>query len=108
MDKFSFTTPEGVDSIDLQIPTSYQLFQNFPNPFNPLTTIRFSLPESGSVKINVYNILGERVAQLVNTELNAGRHEIIFSGPNLASGVYIYTLDVQNKFFEAKKMLLLK
>ena len=65
-------------------------------------------PESGSVKINVYNILGERVAQLVNTELNAGRHETVFDGGRYASGVYIYTLDVQDKFFEASKMILLK
>jgi hypothetical protein len=108
VDKFTFTTPQGVDSTDFDIPISYQLFQNFPNPFNPLTTIRFSLPESGLVKINIYNILGERVEQLLNTELSAGKHEIIFNGRNLASGVYIYTVDVQDKFFEAKKMLLLK
>jgi hypothetical protein len=108
LDKFTFTTPEGVDSVDLQIPASYLLLQNFPNPFNPLTTIRFSLPESGLVKINVYNILGERVAQLVNAELNAGRYEAVFEGSRFASGVYIYTLDVQDKYFEAKKMILLK
>ncbi|MCW8805080.1 MAG: T9SS type A sorting domain-containing protein, partial [Ignavibacteriaceae bacterium] len=107
-DKFTFTTPQAVDSTDFDIPTNYQLFQNYPNPFNPLTTIRFSLPESGLVKLNVYNILGERVEQLLNTELSAGKHEIIFNRRNLASGVYIYTLDVQDKFFEAKKMLLLK
>ncbi len=107
-DKFTFTTPQAVDSTDFDIPTNYQLFQNYPNPFNPLTTIRFWLPRQALVQLNVYNILGERVAQLVNTELSAGRHEILFIGSNLASGVYIYTLDVQDKFFEAKKMVLLK
>jgi len=60
------------------------------------------------VKLNVYNILGERVAQLINTELTAGNHEVVFNGSNLASGVYFYSLVVQDKFFEVKKMILLK
>jgi hypothetical protein len=107
-DKFTFTSPQGVDSTDINIPTRYELFQNYPNPFNPVTKIRFHLPQQGLVKLNVYNILGERVVQLLNTELSAGKHEVIFSGHNLASGVYFYSIDVQDNFFEVKKMVLIK
>ena len=84
------------------------MFQNYPNPFNPSTRIRFTLKEQGLVRLNIYNILGERVAQLVNTELNAGTHEVMFDASRLASGVYFYSLDVQDKFFDVKKMILLK
>lgn len=109
VDLFTFTTPQGVVSVeDETIPTKFQVFQNYPNPFNPSTIIRFALPQQGLVKLNVYNILGERVAQLLNTELTSGIHEVVFDGHNLASGVYFYSLDVQDKFFEVKKMLLLK
>ncbi len=93
---------------DKSVPTKYQVFQNYPNPFNPSTVIRFTLPQQGLVKLNVYNILGERVAQIINTELTAGTHEVVFNGQNLASGVYFYSINVQDKFFEVKKMLLLK
>jgi hypothetical protein len=109
VDLYTFTTPEGVVSVeDESIPTRYQVFQNYPNPFNPSTIIRFTLPQQGLVKLNVYNILGERVAQLLNTELTAGVHEVVFNGRNLASGVYFYALDVQDKFIEVKKMVLMK
>jgi hypothetical protein len=109
IDKFTFTTPEGVVSVeDESIPNKYQVFQNYPNPFNPSTIIRFTLTQQALVRLNVYNILGQRIAQLVNTELTAGMHEVLFDGSNLASGVYFYVLNVKDKFFEAKKMLLLK
>jgi len=107
-DTYMFTTPEAVDTVREFIPTDYLLFQNYPNPFNPTTTIRFDLPKQGLVKLEVYDILGQRVAQLLNTEMQVGRHEIDFSGNILASGVYIYVLNVRDKFFEAKKMILLK
>ena len=89
-------------------PSKFELFQNYPNPFNPVTKIRFHLPQQGLVKINVYNILGELVEQLLNNELSAGKHEVIFNGYNFASGVYIYSIDVQDSFLEVKKMVLLK
>ncbi len=92
----------------VEIPTSYHLYQNYPNPFNPTTKIRFNIPVEGIVKLEVYDILGQRVAQLLNTELTAGSHEVVFRGNNLASGVYFYMLNVKDKFFEVKKMILLK
>jgi hypothetical protein len=109
IDKFTFTTPEGVVSVeDESIPTRFQVFQNYPNPFNPSTKIRFTLPQQALVKLEVYDILGQRIAQLVNTELTAGTHEVLFNASNLASGIYLYVLNVKDKFFEAKKMILLK
>ncbi len=108
-DKFTFTTPEGVVSVeDEAIPTRFQVFQNYPNPFNPSTKIRFALPQQALVKLEVYNILGERVVQLINSEFAAGNYEVLFNGSNLASGIYLYVLNVKDKFFEAKKMILLK
>jgi hypothetical protein len=107
-DKFIFTTPEGVVSVDDEfVPTRFQVFQNYPNPFNPSTIIRFALPKQTLVKLDIYNILGERVLELINTELTAGTHEVIFNGLNLASGIYFYQLQA-GQFLETKKMILLK
>jgi hypothetical protein len=108
-DKFNFTTPPAVVSVnDEIIPTRYQVFQNYPNPFNPATIIRFTLPQNGLVKLEVYDILGQRVAELVNKELTAGTHEVLFNASKLASGVYFYMLTVKDKFFDVKKMILLR
>jgi hypothetical protein len=107
-DKFNFTTPEGVVSVDDEsVPIRFQVFQNYPNPFNPSTIIRFALPKQTQVKLEIYNVLGERVIELVNTELIAGTHEVIFNGSNLASGIYFYQLQA-GQFLETKKMILLK
>ncbi len=108
VDKFTFTAPRPireVGNIDLD---SYVVFQNYPNPFNPATKIRFYLPVPGLVKVDVFNILGQRVARLANDVFAAGIQEIEFAGNRLASGMYIYTVEVNDKFFEAKKMLLVK
>jgi hypothetical protein len=108
IDKYQFTTPEPIDSVNFIIPREYLLFQNYPNPFNPGTTIQFDLPEDGLVTLEVYDILGQRVVQLINTEMPLGRHEAYFNGNIFASGVYIYVLNISDKFFKAKKMILLK
>ncbi len=89
------------------IPHTYSLFQNFPNPFNPVTTIRYGLPRSEEVLLTVYNITGERVKNLVNEKQRAGKYEVMFDASNLASGLYFYQLKTNN-FVEAKKMLLIK
>ena len=93
---------------DKESPESYKLSQNYPNPFNPNTTIEFEIKEDARVKLTVYNILGEEVAQLVNGDINAGTHKVDFNAANLASGVYVYRLDAGNKFIETKKMVLMK
>jgi len=89
------------------IPTEYDLFQNYPNPFNPSTTIRFALPERAIVKIAVYNLLGQQVAEIANTELNAGYHSVNFNGSALSSGIYLYRISTE-KFNKTLKLLLVK
>jgi|SRR5690554_150410 len=89
-------------------PADYELFQNYPNPFNPSTKITFNLLQDAETELTVYNIMGEKVAELVNDFLTAGKHEIIFNGEGLASGIYIYKLNVKDKFVQIKKMILVK
>ncbi|MCB0731726.1 MAG: T9SS type A sorting domain-containing protein, partial [Ignavibacteriae bacterium] len=90
-----------------QIPNSFELAQNYPNPFNPSTTITFALPKSSEVQLNVYNILGQQVAQLVNEVKNAGTYSINWDASNLASGTYIYRLQAGNNII-VNKMILMK
>ena len=89
------------------VPSSYNLDQNFPNPFNPSTTIRFALSESGPVNISVYNILGEMVLPIVNQTYNSGVHEVNFNASSLESGSYFYRI-TSNNFVQTKKMMLIK
>lgn len=101
-------TVTGIKDINNKIPEDYNLAQNYPNPFNPTTTIKFYLKQGGKVKLNVYNMIGQKVAELINQELPSGFHKIKFNASNLASGVYIYRLNVGNKFTSVKKMILAK
>ena len=89
------------------LPTVYALLQNFPNPFNPSTSIRFQLPESGNVTLKIYDILGREVITLVDEFKTEGRYEVKFNASSLASGVYLYRLMV-NDFITVKKMLMIK
>jgi hypothetical protein len=90
------------------IPAEYALEQNYPNPFNPSTVVEFSLPEDvANVKLSIYNALGEKVAELVNTSLTAGKYSYQWNAQNIATGMYIYELRTE-KFVSIKKMLLLK
>jgi hypothetical protein len=90
------------------IPAQYSLEQNYPNPFNPSTVIEFSLPEDVSnVKLSIYNTLGEKLAELVNTALTAGKYQYQWNAENVATGMYIYELKT-DKFTSTKKMILLK
>ena len=90
------------------LPIVYSLEQNYPNPFNPSTVIEFSLPEDVShVKLSIYNALGEKVAELVNTALTAGKYQYQWNASNVATGMYIYELRTDN-FVSVKKMLLMK
>ncbi len=90
------------------IPLVYSLEQNYPNPFNPSTTIQFSIPEDvQNVKLIIYSALGEKVAELVNTGLQAGIYKYNWNANNVASGLYIYQI-VTEKFVSTKKMMLLK
>lgn len=87
--------------------SNFELAQNYPNPFNPSTKISYTLAERSSVTLKVYDVLGKEVANLVNTTQEAGSHTVNFDASNLASGLYIYTLNAGN-FTSSKKMMLLK
>jgi len=89
------------------LPADFKLSQNYPNPFNPSTTIEFSLPEASNVKLAVFNILGQQVAELINEVKNAGTHQIQWNASNLSSGMYIYSLQANGNVV-TKKMTLLK
>lgn len=97
----------GVEETNSSIPTVYDLAQNFPNPFNPSTTINFSVPEAGLVTLKVFNVLGQEVANLVNEDLAAGNYNVNFNASNLTSGVYFYSITANN-FVATKKMMLVK
>ncbi|MCI0473176.1 MAG: T9SS type A sorting domain-containing protein [Ignavibacteria bacterium] len=98
----TFITPVGTN-----IPVKYSIDQNYPNPFNPSTTIRFAVPENKFVKLYVFDMLGRKVAELVNEELNAGTYDIKWDASAFTSGVYFYKLQSGN-FEETKRMLLIK
>jgi hypothetical protein len=86
-------------------PSDFSLSQNFPNPFNPSTTIKYSLPENGFVNLSVYNPLGEKVSELVHQELIAGEYQTNFDAVNLPSGVYIAELKYGNAIKTIKMSL---
>lgn len=92
---------------DATLPIEYSLEQNYPNPFNPNTVITFSLPEAGKVLLSIYNVMGEKVMDLIDEEKSAGYYSKTFDASNLPSGVYIYKI-VANSYADSKKMLLVK
>jgi photosystem II stability/assembly factor-like uncharacterized protein len=99
----------GIKIIESTVPSEYKLYQNYPNPFNPTTNIKYqiinNLPQQITLKI--YDILGKKVATLVNEKQTAGMYEITFDGSRLASGIYFYKIETGN-YSEIKKMLLIK
>jgi hypothetical protein len=89
-------------------PLQFELKQNYPNPFNPTTKIEFTIPQSGKVKLAVYDILGRNISTLVNSrDMKAGHHSVMFNASSLASGVYFYQIKTENHIM-TKKMMLLK
>lgn len=105
-----------VTSLELaEIPREYILHQNYPNPFNPTTTIRYGLPVKTRVKAEVYNVLGQRIAELVDEEQSAGYHNIVWQAKTIASGVYFLRIHAEalvpfgkKEFIAVKKLMLLK
>lgn len=103
-----FTVSTEVTSVqDEKIPGTFELSQNYPNPFNPSTVIDFSLPESDMVTLKVYDVIGNEVAVLINSTMNAGNFKYNFSAADLPSGIYFYEL-LTSKFRSVKKMILEK
>lgn len=102
-----YTGTSGINSNTSSTPTEYKLGQNFPNPFNPSTTIKFSLPKSGFVTLKIYDALGKEVETLVSENLNAGLTEVTYDASKLNSGIYFYRI-IANGFTDTKKMVLVK
>ncbi len=101
-----------VAEVNFSIPAVFSLSQNYPNPFNPSTKIKFSLAADSKVSLKVYNLLGQKVAELINGDYESGRHEITFDGNKLSSGIYFYIINAAGKdgsnFTSTKKMILIK
>jgi hypothetical protein len=97
----------GIQADEFQMPSAYMLTQNYPNPFNPSTTIRFSIPQQEFVSLKVYDILGTRVADLVNEVLPSGSYQVNFSSGSIVSGIYFYQL-ITGNYSETKKMNFIK
>ena len=96
-----------VDEDVAQLPTKFQLKQNFPNPFNPSTSIEYSVPYEDKIVLTIYNILGEEVVRLIDETQPAGNYAITWDAANIASGIYFYKLQ-SGEISLTKKMLLLK
>ncbi|NUN09673.1 MAG: T9SS type A sorting domain-containing protein [Ignavibacteriaceae bacterium] len=102
-------SPEGVTSVkgSTIAPATFELSQNYPNPFNPSTVIKYSVPAATNVTLSVYNVIGQKVATLVNEVKNAGTYEVKFNASSLSSGLYIYKLETPGQTI-TRKMTLLK
>lgn len=101
------STTIGIQPISNIVPESFNLYNNYPNPFNPVTNITFDVPEAQVVKLRVYDMQGREVAVLVNQNLSAGKYKVDFDGANLSSGVYFYAIETPN-FYKVNKMVLVK
>ncbi len=98
----------GIKNHETKITENFYLLQNYPNPFNPRTKIDYELQLSGNVKIKVLDLRGKEIITLTNKRQTAGKYEIEFDGSSLSSGVYFYSLFVDNAQINTKKMLLIK
>jgi hypothetical protein len=97
----------GIEANDDQLPRKFELFQNYPNPFNPVTNIKYAVPKLSQVRIEIYNILGQRVQTLLNEEKPPGFYVVDFDASSLASGFYIYRMQAEG-FVDIRKMIVTK
>jgi hypothetical protein len=102
-----FLSITGVRDNDSRVVREFQLSQNYPNPFNPSTTIKYQVPKTSVVTLKIFDILGRKIAFLVNEQKPAGTYSIQWDASNIPSGVYFYRLHA-GSFIETKRMILLK
>jgi hypothetical protein len=100
-------TVTGVNQSNDVVPGIFALGQNYPNPFNPTTTIEFFIPTREKVQISIYNILGQKVATVINEAFDAGAHAVRWNALSFANGVYFYEMQ-SGPFTSTKKMVLMK
>ncbi len=106
-DESTVMVPVSVEMIASDRPESFGLFQNYPNPFNPMTVIRYDLPESAEVRLEVYDLLGRRIAVLVSEQQQPGSYSVTFDGQDLSSGLYLYRIQA-GPYVKSSQMMLLK
>ncbi|MCI0715171.1 MAG: T9SS type A sorting domain-containing protein [Chlorobi bacterium] len=108
-DKNGYANPPiGIHEISNETPLEFKLFQNFPNPFNSTTKIRYQVNRQAKISIKVYNVLGQEIKTLMNREQKVGIYEITFTGNNLSTGLYLYRLIVEGIIIDTKKMIIIK
>ncbi len=100
--------PVSVNNSGFNVPDQFKLYQNYPDPFNPVTKISYDLPSGNFVSIKIFNALGEEVSELVNKNQKAGSYSIEWSGSNYSTGIYFYIILVNGSIKDTKKMILLK
>lgn len=103
----SYSATTGIEPVSGELPSQYMLYDNYPNPFNPATTIKFDVPVHSFTKLIIYDLTGKTVRTLVNQDLNAGRYAYNFDGSGLASGIYLYRITAGD-FNNVRKMVLVK
>ncbi|HCA41903.1 MAG TPA: hypothetical protein DEP28_01475 [Bacteroidetes bacterium] len=101
------TEPAGIQILSSEIPDKYSLYQNFPNPFNPVTNIKFDIIKTANVKITIFDITGREVSLLVNEFKSPGKYSVSFDGFNLSSGIYYYKIETL-EYIDVRKMILIK
>jgi hypothetical protein len=101
---FEYSSSVEVDGVT---PAEFSLKQNYPNPFNPTTKIGFTLPSESNVKISIYNLIGQKITEIVNSRFNAGNYSVDFNAADLSSGIYLYKIEA-GSFTSVKKMQLMK
>jgi hypothetical protein len=106
-DSWPHNLPVSIRKLDEQLPGNFEMAQNYPNPFNPSTTIKYAISKSANVNLTIYNVLGQKVMELVNAYQNSGTYEVNFKATSLSSGIYFYSLSNGANVI-TKKMMLLK
>ena len=104
---FFTTVVTGVTQTGSEIPAEYKLYNNYPNPFNPATKIKFDIPKGGFVKLTVYDAIGREIEELISKELSPGSYETAWNADGYTSGIYFYRLETGN-YIDTKKMMLIK
>lgn len=99
--------PNSIKEDEILVPESFEVSQNYPNPFNPVTTIKYTLPQSTHIKIDVYNVLGQHLATLLNGFKQAGFYEMHFNATKYPSGIYFYSIQA-GSYHKIMKMMLVK